>query len=108
EFEDLVLKEDEKTGELKLEPIIQKARVFDKIYMDLHEDEMQFSNERFRALYHIIIESLNRTENFQLRDFVNQIDQDMANEVTTILMDDERYALHDWERNHIIPKNKDE
>ena len=30
----------------------------------------------------------------------------MANDVTTILMNDERYTLHDWERNHIIPKEK--
>ena len=26
--------------------------------------------------------------------------------VTSILMEDEKYSLHDWERNHIIPKDK--
>ncbi|MEO9076166.1 MAG: DNA primase, partial [Gelidibacter sp.] len=29
-------------------------------------------------------------------------------EVTTILMNEERYILHDWERNHIVPKEKNE
>jgi len=43
-----------------------------------------------------------------LRDFIGKLNQDMANEVTTILMDDERYRLHDWQRNHIIPKEKKE
>lgn len=106
DFEDLVMTEDEKTGDLKMEPIIQRARVFEKIYLDLQEDEMQFSNERFRSLYSIIIEALHQAKDFQLKDFINSLDQDMANEVTTILMNDERYVLHDWERNHIIPKDK--
>jgi DNA primase len=26
--------------------------------------------------------------------------------ITSILMEDEKYHLHDWERNHIIPKEK--
>ena len=108
DFEDLVMKEDEKTGELKMEPVIQKAKVFEKIYLDLQEDEMQFSDERFKDLYYIIIDALHQAKDFQLKDFINKLDQDMANEVTTILMDDERYILHDWERNHIVPKEKKE
>ena len=35
DFEDLVLKEDEVSGELKLEPEVVNLKVFDKIYMDL-------------------------------------------------------------------------
>ncbi len=108
DFEDLVLKEDEKTGDLKLEPEVRKAKVFEKIYMDLHEDEMQFSDPKFKLLYFTIIDTLHQEPNFSTRDFVNKLDQEMASEVTTILMNDERYNLHDWERNHIIPKEKTE
>ncbi|WP_027125806.1 DNA primase [Gelidibacter mesophilus] len=107
DFEDLVMKEDS-AGELKMEPIIHQAKVFEKIYLDLQEDEMQFSDERFKNLYYIIIDALHQAKDFQLKDFINKLDQDMANEVTTILMNDERYSLHDWERNHIIPKEKHE
>lgn len=105
-FEDLVLKEDEVSGDLKLEPVVHEAKVFEKIYLDLQEDEMQFSDEKFKTLYYTIIDTLHQAEEFQLRDFINKLDQNMANEVTTILMNDERYRLHDWERNHIIPKEK--
>ncbi|OBX25185.1 DNA primase [Gelidibacter algens] len=108
DFEDLVMKEDEATGDLKMEPVIHQAKVFEKIYLDLQEDEMQFSDEHFKNLYYIIIDALHQAEDFQLRDFINKLDQHMANEVTSILMNDERYRLHDWERNHIIPKNKKE
>ncbi|RIA10638.1 DNA primase [Flavobacteriaceae bacterium MAR_2010_72] len=108
DFEDLVLKEDEKTGDLKLEPVIHKAKVFEKIYLDLQEDEMQFSDPKFKSLYYTIIDTLHQEPEFSTKDFVNKLDMETANEVTTILMEDERYALHDWERNHIIPKEKTE
>jgi DNA primase len=105
-FEDLVLKEDEKTGALKLEPVVNKAKVFEKIYLDLQEDEMQFSDPNFKTLYYTLIDSLNQDPDFSMKDFINKLDQEMASEVTTILMEDERYSLDDWERKHIIPKEK--
>ncbi len=105
DFEDLILKEDEK-GNLGLEPAIQKAKVFEKVFLDLQDDEMQFSNNTFKTLYYAIIERLNQNEDFELKTFINSVDQDMANEITTILMDDERYTLDDWNRMDIYPKEK--
>ncbi|NRA94191.1 MAG: DNA primase [Psychroserpens sp.] len=105
DFEDLVLKETE-DGELQLEPVIHSARVFEKIYMDLQEDEMQFSNPQFKTLYYTIVDTLNQEPEFSTRSFVTRLDQELAEEVTTILMNDERYNLHDWERKNIIPKEK--
>jgi len=108
DFEDLVLKEDEKTGALKLEPVVNRAKVFEKVYLDLQEDEMQFSNSNFKTLYYNLIDTLHQESEFTMRDFISKLDQDMASEVTTILMEDERYSLDDWERKHIIPKDKNE
>ncbi|WP_460219889.1 DNA primase [Psychroserpens sp. MEBiC05023] len=105
DFEDLVLKETE-DGELQLEPVIHNAKVFEKIYLDLQEDEMQFTNPQFKSLYYTIIDTLHQEPDFSTKNFVNRLDQELANNVTTILMNDERYMLHDWERNHIIPKEK--
>ena len=107
DFEDLVLKEGD-DGELQLEPVVHNAKVFEKVYLDLQEDEMQFSNSVFKTLYYNIIDTLHQDPEFSTRNFVNKLDQDLAEEVTTILMDDERYNLHDWERNHIIPKEKNQ
>ncbi|SDB55598.1 DNA primase [Flavobacteriaceae bacterium MAR_2010_188] len=104
-FEDLVLKENE-SGELQLEPVIQEAKVFEKVYLDLQEDEMQFTNENFKSLYYTIIDLLNQNPDFKMDEFITKIDQEMANEVTTILMNDERYRLHDWNRKNIFPKQK--
>ncbi len=107
DFEDLVLKENEK-GELVLEPIVHEAKVFEKVFLDLQDDEMEFSNPQFKNIYYKIIDILNQNPDFQLDNLINVIDQDMAQEVTSILMDDERYALSDWERKDIFPKAKQE
>ena len=106
QFEDLILQEDEKSGELILEPTKHETRVFEKVYLDLQEDEMQFSNPQFKVLYYSIIEKLNQDESFSTKNFINQLDQESASTVTSILMEDERYNLHDWARNQIIPKEK--
>lgn len=108
DFEDLVLKEDEDSGELKLEPQVVNLKVFDKIYMDLQEDEMLFSNQIFQDLYHSIISAYGQSENFSTTNFINGLNQNLAVEVTSILMDDEKYNLHDWERNNIITKGKED
>ena len=105
DFEDLVLRESD-SGELNLEPVIQNVKVFEKIFLDLQEDEMQFSNTNFKTLYSTIMNLLHQNSEFSIQNFVNALDQELANDVTTILMNDERYTLHDWERNHIVPKEK--
>ena len=106
EVQDMILQEDEATGNLVSKPTQQETRVFEKIYLDLQEDEMQFSNPQFKALYYAIIDRLNQDEGFSTKNFINQLDQDSASAVTSILMEDERYYLHDWERNLINPKEK--
>ena len=106
DFEDLVLKENEE-GDLLLEPVVNQAKVFEKIYLDLQEDEMEFSNDNFRELYYIIIDALNQNPETGLENVVNKVNPEMASDITNILMNDERYELHDWERKNIFPKEKD-
>ena len=105
DFEDLVLKENDK-GELILEPVIHQAKVFEKIFLDLQDDEMEFTNTQFKTLYYSIIDTLNQNPDFELKSFINTVDNQMSNEITTILMEDERYALDDWKRMNIFPKEK--
>ena len=106
DFEDLILKENDE-GVLILEPIIHKAKVFEKIYLDLQEDEMQFSNENFKTIYYLIIDYLNQNDTFIVENFIHEIDPKLAPFISNILMNDERYRLHNWEKNNIFPKQKD-
>ena len=105
DFEDEIEKED-KNGKLILSPIIRRVKVFEKIYMDLHEDEMEFSNENFRKIYYKIIECYNENKEISNDKILNALPRELEIEITNILMNDEKYMLHDWERNSIFPKAK--
>ena len=105
DFEDLILKEDE-NGKLILSPVSRQAKVFEKIYMDLHEDEMEFSNDNFRKIYYRIIEYYNENKEIIPDKFLNTLPKELEIEMTNILMNDEKYSLHDWQRNSIFPKPK--
>ncbi|MDR9456450.1 MAG: DNA primase [Salegentibacter sp.] len=107
EFEDLLLKEKE-NGELVLEPEIQKARVFEKIFLDLQEDEIAFTNSDFQQIYSDLIDRLNSNDSFAMETFINEIDAEKASAITNILMEDEQYELHDWDRQNIFVKTKKE
>jgi len=106
EFEDLILKEGE-DGELLLEPIKQKTRVFEKIYLDLQEDEIQFSNEQFRILYTKLINKLNLEDDFKIENFINELSPEEVQEVSTIIFDDEKYLLHRWDTRDVFVKQKE-
>ena len=74
--------------------------------MDLQEDEMEFSNDDFKNIYYIIIEHLNKGSDISVDLFSNKVPANIELEITDILMGEERYRLHDWERNNIFPKDK--
>jgi len=105
-FEDLVLKENEK-GDLELEPESVTAKVYEKIYLDLQDDEIELANEQFREIYAKLIEGLNSDEDFSINNFLAELDQDTISQVSSILMEEEKYTLHNWERKDIYPKDKD-
>ncbi|MDT0684800.1 DNA primase [Autumnicola psychrophila] len=107
EFEDLVLKQSE-SGELLLEPEKHTAKVFEKIFLDLQEDEIAFTNPQFQEIYSILIQKFNSDPNFTIESFINEMESQQVSEVTTILMEEEQYQLHDWERNDIFVKDKKE
>ncbi|MEC3965448.1 DNA primase [Flagellimonas halotolerans] len=105
EFEDLVLKENDE-GELVLEPEVVEAKVYEKVYLDLQDDEIELTNEQFKTIYYKLIEKLNEDADFSISTFLSDLDQETVSQVSSILMEEEQYVLHDWERRDIYPKEK--
>lgn len=106
EFEDLVLKETEE-GVLELEPIVQKAKVFEKIYLDLQDDEVAFTNNLFKSLYSKIINHLHQENELKIKNLVNELDPEESSEISNIVLNDEKYLLHRWETKEVYVKQKD-
>ncbi len=105
EFEDLLLESDDE-GEIILKPEMVKSKVFEKIFLDLQDDEVEFANNEFKEVYYDIIEHLNQKQEVQLTSFLNQLDPEKSSAISSILMEDEKYVLHDWERKEIYVKKK--
>ena len=84
----------------------RSLKVFEKIYMDLHIDEMEFSNQDFKNIYFRIIECFNEFKEINIDKFINDLDERQQLVVTNIVMDNEKYSLHHWEKNNIYPKRK--
>ncbi|MDC7998661.1 DNA primase [Gilvibacter sediminis] len=104
EFEDLVIEMDDQ-GEMQHKPEFHTAKVFEKVYLDLQDDEVELANPDFRALYYALIEHLNQGGE-KIDSLIHTLEPGPASMATSILMDDERYQLGNWERKEIYVKDK--
>ena len=93
-------------GDTDIKTKNRSVKVFEKIYMDLHTDEMEFSNEDFKNIYYQIIESFNENKEINVDKFINELSEKQQQVVANLVMDNEKYYLHDWEKNNIYPKSK--
>jgi DNA primase len=107
EFEDVLLKTNE---EGEIENVVEKReyKVYQRIYLSLQEDEVQLANPLFRDIFNDLINYYLQNENFGMEQYLMHLKPDFAQEVTDILMEDERVTLHNWEGQNIFPKGKNE
>ena len=78
--------------------------VSNEVYLNLQEDEVEFTNEVFKEIYYEIIHQLNQNESIVVDSFINHSNTEISNLVTNILMDDEKHTLSDWSRKEIPVK----
>lgn len=105
EFEEYILQEDDE-NKLYLKAITQEVKVYEKIFMDLQQDEIEFTNEDFQKLYDEIISEFKQKQTLKIDDFVTKIDTRLSSEITEILMEGENYRLHRWESKGIFVNDK--
>jgi DNA primase len=105
EFEDVLFKANEE-GEIELVTEKKHYKVFERIYLSLQEDEVELSNALFRDIFTDLIAFYNQTEKFSLEQYLMRLQPDFAQEVTDILMEDEKVSLHNWEGQNIFAKDK--
>jgi DNA primase len=86
----------------------EEHRVYEKIYMDLQADEIKFTNPDFQNIYAKIIDVLLLEQKLDVQLILSAFEGEYANVIADITMSDDKYQLHDWERNKIFPKLKDQ
>ncbi|MDN6309338.1 MAG: DNA primase [Flavobacteriaceae bacterium] len=104
-FEDYEIDFDEAGKEI-LKPISTEHKVYEKIYMDLQSDEVEFTDDVFKTLYDKLIAVLSTKESFEMSSFISSLEPHLANEATSVVMQFEKYEIHNWQSQNIFVKDK--
>ena len=107
DFVDFIEVEDEE-GVMHLEKEKYTNQVSKELYLNLQDDEIEFSNEIFQSIYYEMIHQLNQEDKIEMEAFINHPNTNISSIVTSILMDDEKYTLSDWERKNIFVTDSEE
>tara|TARA_B100000787_G_scaffold165488_1_gene149482 strand:- start:4702 stop:6657 length:1956 start_codon:yes stop_codon:yes gene_type:complete len=107
DFVDFKEIEDEE-GMIHLEKEKYTNQVSKELYLNLQDDEIEFSNETFQSIYYEMIHQLNQEDKIEMDAFINHPNTNISSIVTSILMDDEKYTLSDWERKNIFVTESEE
>lgn len=100
--------QDSEDGEIVIEKVKTSVPVYEKIYLDLQVDEIEFSNEQFRNLYPRIIDIMLLSGKIDLNTIMSELSDKEANMIADLIMDEDKYALHRWDEKQIFVKSKEE
>jgi len=105
EYEDLVIKSNEE-GELTESFEKIKSKVFEKIFLDLQEDEIELADPIFRKLFSQLISAYQMKADSAITKLVFSENIELNSVIADLIMETERYFLHSWETKNIFVKSK--
>ena len=105
-FTDTILVEEE-DGTLKEEQVQQTLKIYEKIFLELQEDEIELANPDFKQIYELMMGKLSENPNYDVNRIANELPIELSEKVSGMLLDDENNQLHDWSKRDIVPKAKD-
>ena len=103
-FDEIKISKSEE-GDVVYKNVKIESQVFEKVFLDLQSDEIEFANPEFKELYRLIIKNF-QSSNFDISLILNSIDGELSNLVTTIMMKDDIYQLHKWKSKNVYVKDK--
>ena len=105
-FTDTILVEEE-NGDLKEKQVQQTLKVYEKVFLELQEDEIELANPDFKQIYELLMGKLSENPNYDVNRIANELPIELSEKVSGMLLDDENNQLHDWSKRDIVPKAKD-
>ncbi|MGB5982959.1 MAG: DNA primase [Nonlabens sp.] len=95
-------------GKLVTEPVKKEIPVYEKIFMELQGDEVEFANEEFKKIYPKLIDILLLQRKIDANVVMSEFQDQEASLVADLIMDEDRYQLHKWEEKQIFVKTKNQ
>ena len=107
EFEDILLRTNEQ-GEVENYTEKKEYKVYERIFLNLQEDEVELANPLFRNIYNDLMNFYHQSDAFTIESYLAQLQPEFSSEVTDILMLEEQMALHNWDAKQIVVKLKNQ
>ncbi len=107
-FQESVLQFSEASDEVEEEITMVKAKVYEKIFLDLQQDEVELANDDFRSLFFVLLEQFQTQGLLSIDKLMPTLTPELSSLVSTILMNEEKYSLHQWDKKNIFVKTRDQ
>ena len=93
-------------GQVIEESKIVKSKVYEKVFLDLQQDEIELINPLYQELYNILIEFYQTEGKVIVDKLIRNLKPELSEIVSDLLLSDEIYELHNWDRRNVFVKDK--
>ena len=93
-------------GNLIEESKTVQSKVYEKVFLDLQQDEIEMVQPEYQSLYKQIIDSYQREGEIRPEKIIQQKENKIGNLLTDILLSDEEHQLHNWKKKNIFVKDR--
>ena len=105
-FTDTILVEEE-NGDLKEKQVQQTLKVYEKVFLELQEDEIEFANPDFKQIYDQLMTMFQEDASYDVSRLANELSVELSAKVSDLEMEDEFRHLDNWLKRDIVAKEKD-
>ena len=105
-FTDTILVEEE-NGDLKEKQVQQTLKVYEKVFLELQEDEIEFANPDFKQIYDQLMTMFQEDTSYDVSRLANELPVELSAKVSDLEMEDEFRHLDNWLKRDIVAKEKD-
>ena len=81
-------------------------KIAEKIYLDLQEDEIEFTSPLFRNIYEKLISQYQTEGQINPQKLIAELPPGQVEEISDILMSEEKYHLSDWKKRKVKMPDK--
>ncbi len=78
-----------------------KSKVYEKIFLDLQQDEIEFANKEFRDLFDILMTEYQIKGFVSIEKIVPNLSSKLSGIVSSIILQEEKHFLHKWDKKSI-------
>ena len=81
-----------------------KSKVYEKIFLDLQQDEIELANKEFKDLFHILMTEYQINGKISIEKIIPALSKELSEIVSSIILQEEKHLLHKWDKKSIYVK----